>query len=172
MAKLPHGIEKIEALKYDAKFPKFIHFLKSEWKVPEERMASYVMSEFRIKSWLEPVLAHYLETGEIDTTLANEPVQLRRDNVYSDLQLVLAPDITQPILKEYITKNWSKKIKPKVSPFPYERQTVTSFPERDQSILNDYLIRKKLGLTIRGIAYKYSVSESTVKRIVRVKKKA
>lgn len=172
MAKLPYGIERIEALKHDAKLPKFIDFLQVDGVRPAKEMAGSIMIEFNIKSWLKPVLIHFLETGFIDSSLAEAPVRLHRDNVYADLQLVLAPDITQPILKEFITKNWSSKIKPRVSPFPYERHTVASFPDRDQKIYETYLNRKKLGLTIVGVALMYHVSESTVKRIVRVKKEA
>lgn len=172
MAKLPYGIERIEALRYDVRFPKFLDFLQRDRILPAKEMAGSIMIEFNIKSWLEPVLIHFLETDSIDNSLAEAPVRFHRDNVYADLHLVLAPDITQPILKEFITKNWSSSIKPRVSPFPYERHTVASFPERDQKIYETYLNRKKLGLTITGVALRYHVSESTVKRIVRVKKKA
>lgn len=173
MAKLPYGIERIEALKYKPGFFEYVAGLREEHGLSISQAAAQIRVEFGIKTWLKPVLVHFLESGgEIDSTLADEPVKVMKDGVYGPAHLILAQDITQPILKEYITQNWTTTIKPAVSLLPNSRHTLTDFPERDEKIYQEYLNRKKTGRTITGIAYRYNVSESTVKRIVRVKKKS
>lgn len=173
MAKLPYGIERIEALKYKPGFFEHVADLQERHGLSVSQTAAQIMAEYGIKTWLRPVLLHFIETGgEIDPTLADEPVKITKDGIYGPAHLILAQDITQPILKEYITKNWTAKIKPAVSLLPNSRHTPEDFPERDEKIYQEYLERKKTGRTIIGIAYRYNVSESTVKRIVRVKKRA
>lgn len=167
-----YGIDKIEALKFDNSYKVYIGRLLKDEDMPLSTAATNVMAEYRIKSWLKPVVMRFIETGKIDPSLSLEPVRVERDGVYGDTKLVLAHDITQPILKQFINDNWSNKIQPKVNVLPKERHTVQLHPERDKKIFDEYLQRHNTGYTVRAIAYKYNVSESTVKRIVRSKKKA
>lgn len=125
----PYGIEKIEQLEYDAKFKERLHDLVDLSNMSYSDAALNLMSEYDIKSWLKPLFVHYIQTGIIDETLAEDPVKVERTSIYQDIRLVLPMDITQPILKDFITKGWAKKIAPRLSPFGRERYTAEQFPE-------------------------------------------
>lgn len=167
-----YGIDKIEALKFDDSYKAYIGKLLRDEDMSLSVVATNLMAEYRIKSWLKPVVMHFIETDEIDPSLSLEPVRIERDGVYGEAKLVLAHDITQPILKQFINDNWSKRIRPKASLLPKERHTVQMHPERDQAAYLEYVNRRSTGYTIRAIANKYNMSESTLKRIIRSKKEA
>ncbi len=137
-----------------------------------EGRASYLVQKYKIWSWLSPVVEHYLMTGEVNVELANDPVNLRKDHFAQPLSLVLAPDITQPVLREFITDNWAEVIKPNLNGIPKGRENRPLFPGRDDKVFEDYENRAKTGLTIDGIAMKYSISSRTVNRIVSDRKKS
>lgn len=168
MAKLPYGIEKIEALQYEEELFTYVEALQAREGLSIRQVVPIIMGKYRIRSWLRPVLLHYLQTKTIDASLALEPVGIERESVYGGARLILPHDITQPILKDYITKNWTSKIKPVVNPVANERHTIRQFPDRDQKIYADY----QKGTSVTSIAFKYSISESTVKRIIKFKKEA
>ena len=177
MPKVLDGIERIESLKYDLSLHPFLNQIAKERELETGEYSAgsitfRVMQKYQIRSWLKPVLANFLDIGVVDASLAEDPVRICKDNAYADTHLVLAHDLTLPILKRYLDDNWTSNIRPRMHPFKTERHTVEAFPKLRQDIYNEYLNKRASGMTIRAIAYKYNVSESTVKRIITVKKKS
>jgi len=166
-------INELRSLLSDSGFNEFVTSYDPGGPYTTGEWAGMIVSIFNLKSWIQPVVKHYLESGEIDASLANDPVTVEAADAKNlgEVKLVLAPDITQPELKNFIISKWSTRIKPHLYDLPYNRHTIPAFPELDEAIYQEYLNKHKSGLNNVGIALKYNRSVSTVNRIIRRKKR-
>lgn len=169
--RISKDIDKLHALLNDNEFQDYVKsFREDNGPYTAEGWAELMVGVFVLKSWLIPVVAHYLSTDRVVDSLADMPVNIESSAIEGPLKLVLAPDITQPELKEWIDVNWAKRIKPLLDELPEKRYTIPKI-KRDEAVYQDYLNRKKSGLNAIGISIKYNIHVSTVYRIVSRKKK-
>lgn len=162
------GIDRFKDLLEDDDFCKFLdayhkganhRYSASEW-------AGIVVGTYELKSWLQPVVEHYILKGVIDASLAVEPVALEQDGPTGIIKLALAPDITQPELVDFITRNWSKNIKPGLDALSRQRLRASTIA-RDKRIYRDYLA----GHSRTQLSSDCGLGLSTIDRIVALKKK-
>lgn len=166
-------VGRLRSLRSDEKFNEFIDAYAPDGVYTINEWADMTVGIFGLKSWIQPVVANYIGTGQIDASLADEPVQIESSGAKNlgDTKLVLAPDITQPELKDFINRKWSELIKPHLYDLPYEKHRAPLNTQRNENIYRDYINRKSLVLNIDGIAFRYNISTSTVDRIIASKKK-
>lgn len=163
-------LSKLTSLLSDREFQSYVSAYRESRNRNAQEWAEKIIGAFVLRSWLLPVVEAYLITGTVNESYIDDPVKVEPGDVDGSPKLVLAHDITQPILKEWIVINWSQKIKPQLETLPEKRNLVPN-TTRDESIYQDYINRKKLSLNVVGVAFKNEVHPSTVYRIISRKKK-
>lgn len=169
--KINDDFAKLRELLHNKEFQEFVRtFREDNAPYSAGGWAEVIVGAFTLRSWLTPVVAHYLESNEFDESRAASPVTIEYEEYPATIKLILASDITQPALKEWIDINWSKQMKPHLDVLPEQRQVVPNI-RRENAIYDDYLNRKKLSLTVTGVAVKHGVHSSTVYKIAARRKK-
>lgn len=163
------GIDRFKDLLEDDDFCKFLNeyhngasrvYSASEW-------AGVVIGVYELKSWLQPVVEHYiLNDGAVDASLASDAVVIEQDGLTSTIKLALSPDITQPELVDFITRNWAKNIKPGLDVLSRQRLRASTIA-RDKRIYRDYTA----GRNRTELSADYKLGLSTIDRIIALKKK-
>lgn len=190
----PRGWGFIEELLNNQTFLNEVEAARSTTPLARPAMIATILMTFGVPSRYFGFIHHYVETKTIDKKLISEPISVVSDidrtaepttndpheewrlMQYSDsrgVYLKLSHDVTQPELKKFINDNWTKLIKPRLKRSARDKKRLgyVYYPEKDREIYDTYLNRKKLGLTIVAIQYRYGISRNKLNSIKRRQEK-
>lgn len=168
MTKKPRGMEAFKAMLEHNEFKEDLqHFRKLE-EFTRIVNTPRMLLKYGVPSRFLDVLHHYIETNDVDYALVSSPVKVERIK-NEGVVLKLSYDTTQPELKHFIETKFKSDIRPmleEVAREPRKRLTVHNI-KRDQAIYVDYLERKPSGQWLVALSMQYSLSKSTIARIIK-----
>ena len=183
----PKGWGLIEELVENEAFNKEIERIRRVNTLAQPARIVRLMSAFTIPSSYYELLCDYLDHDKLKRHLVGSSVRVVSDHdqtvepsvdplrdwgIYQQsndhgVYLSLSHDVTQPELIHFIKQNWKDIIKPRLNSIGPSRKRIgyALNPTKYKKVYEDYCNRKKLGLTVQGVAFRHGITVSQIYRI-------